>query len=834
MAYKIVDLRNKIYGNPAASQGNQKKTNGIVIHYSGDPDGTTGVVSGSKTPQQSYDANARYHASINWGTSSDPAYTNGIQYHYGVWGDTVYILRNPTSKLWHCGDGTKSSSKNYSATAINVPISYNERATARTLQTLREFCDAELIKQGKTTRQVVGHKEVSHTTCPGSLMQDFVIPYRKSGPLSPIKPQPSDMEFPRWVFAARTGKDIIAASVADITLNYLGITNSGVIIGDNNIKAVTNRSINTKRHTSNHPGVPFTIVIGAPTKEVVDPSAILSLDKNLGLEASDVVSAIGKDYNETLIKTRAFVRHIAGANSKSRDLADVTFSSIFRNVYPELAKQHSEGLGNTVKIPTPQKPTKPVEPILKKREPNGIRGLAILPKEKVLSYAKAKGAKDAALRLIEGIYKYAPQKNIGADVLSVQMLIETGYGSYTGASKAYNPAGIKTKNATGDTPKDFEVPPNADEGARMLVNHWCAVFQLDPIGTPHGRYEVAKKVYKNKPEIKYISQLGNGNWAMDPNYGKKIADMLKAVEVGVTPQPTPVPETPDKKIDYSYWAGFTASVAREIATKFKVYADTYEDHGDTGMRYGIDLWISPLGVKANPQQEALGDAIQKYIESNWYRLKVRYMVYWDSYSESPGVWSYYDWRRYGKGNPNEITQRHLDHVHIQIQATNETLAPPMNPQLPGTWDKQKTVVPPGFRPLPVKSGSYLNRHPTRYEWRSDIEGLIKRIYSRWPNVHINTYVQHPGNDDGKWARDTIAFDVWGNGGRGSRLPVDIGNAICDYVFYDPNPPWIDWYIWQQRMWTRASGMWVPYGEDEFSWHNDHIHFTMTGPYNLLK
>ena len=108
------------------------------------------------------------------------------------------------------------------------------------------------------------------------------------------------------------------------------------------------------------------------------------------------------------------------------------------------------------------------------------------------------------------------------------MCLETGFGTYRGAARHYNPAGIKKAGATGDAPEDFEVPPNADEGARMLVNHWIAVLQLpdEPIGIPHECYYVARKVYASKPLIRHISQLGNGNWATDPQYAAKLRGLL--------------------------------------------------------------------------------------------------------------------------------------------------------------------------------------------------------------------------------------------------------------------------------------------------------------------
>ncbi len=132
--------------------------------------------------------------------------------------------------------------------------------------------------------------------------------------------------------------------------------------------------------------------------------------------------------------------------------------------------------------------------------------------------------------MISAIYKYAPQRNLEADFLCVQMCLETGFGTYRGAAQPYNPAGIKQANATGDDPEDFEVPPNADEGARMQVNHWCAVLGLEPIGTPHGRYWVAKEIYAQRVPIRHISQLGNGNWATDPLYAAKLKSLLDELD----------------------------------------------------------------------------------------------------------------------------------------------------------------------------------------------------------------------------------------------------------------------------------------------------------------
>jgi len=172
----------------------------------------------------------------------------------------------------------------------------------------------------------------------------------------------------------------------------------------------------------------------------------------------------------------------------------------------------------------------PEQPNGQRRGTDDIVGAAIYPKERLVEFAEANNATEYALELIPAIYEYAPQRNLGADFLCVQMFLETGAGTYQGVSKPYNPAGIKKADAANDAPEDFEVPPNADEGARMQVNHWCAVLGIDPIGTPHGRYWVAKEVYSHRSPIRHISQLGNGNWATDPHYAAKLRHLLDELE----------------------------------------------------------------------------------------------------------------------------------------------------------------------------------------------------------------------------------------------------------------------------------------------------------------
>ena len=157
------------------------------------------------------------------------------------------------------------------------------------------------------------------------------------------------------------------------------------------------------------------------------------------------------------------------------------------------------------------------------------------------------------------------------------------------------------------------------------------------------------------------------------------------------------------------------------------------------------------------------------------------------------------------------------------------------PEEPKVPDKAPVaLVPAGFVPLPQRPGNYQNRHPTRYKWRDDVEGLIRRLYKRFgPAIHVNTYVQHPGDENGRWARDTAAFDVWGEGGRNDPLPPVLGDKVYAFLFNDLNPPDIDWIIWKRKIWTRATWSSRPWGSDEFTWHDDHIHATYNGKFELL-
>lgn len=508
MAYKTVDLRGKLLGNPASPDtGSQKKTKGVVVHYNGDPGGYTGVAGGRRHPADVYAADARWHIR----PGGFDGYTgSGIMYHFGVWEDTVYILRNPDANLWHCNDGVARDCYNYAATAVNVPISQNERATARTLRTLREFVTDELRRQGHGTRLVKGHQEISDNLCPGSLMGDFVRPFRATGG-SATGP------FASWVNLAIADGALRDARLADAANTALGAVGFGKV-------GVTSRVAKAARDARDGAlGEYPCVLIGAPALAVVPTDVPLYADPErkvwFSKGKSDLWDAVGSSYAETEAKVGTCIAEICRRMGLDANKATAAYAA-------ELKKLPDQG-GKPTPKPTPNR-----------RGSDEIRGTAIFSEAEVLELARKHGAAPPALEMIPPIYRYARERDLGGDFLSVQMLHETGFGKYGGASRAYNPAGIKTRHAKGDAPGDFEVPATANEGARLLVNHWCAVLSLEPIGTPHGRFSVARDVYAKKPKITRISQLGNGNWATDPQYYPKLKRYLdELADSGMTPTP---------------------------------------------------------------------------------------------------------------------------------------------------------------------------------------------------------------------------------------------------------------------------------------------------------
>jgi hypothetical protein len=161
------------------------------------------------------------------------------------------------------------------------------------------------------------------------------------------------------------------------------------------------------------------------------------------------------------------------------------------------------------------------------RGPDQILGSPRYGEKRVERYARSIGCTRYITRTIPIYYRLAKRRNIAPDVLVAQAIVETGRGYYGGDSRPWNMAGIKKSGVVADEPKDFEVPPTAFEGVRMHVNHMAAYTHKRPIGKPHDRFYDARAAQKARGWwVRRISELGDGIWAGDPTYARKIRHHL--------------------------------------------------------------------------------------------------------------------------------------------------------------------------------------------------------------------------------------------------------------------------------------------------------------------
>ncbi len=138
--------------------------------------------------------------------------------------------------------------------------------------------------------------------------------------------------------------------------------------------------------------------------------------------------------------------------------------------------------------------------------------------------------------------------------------------------------------------------------------------------------------------------------------------------------------------------------------------------------------------------------------------------------------------------------------------------------------------------------SYIQDHPTHFNWRPDVKAVVKRLQARWPwQTWIGTYLWHPPYDPPAITirYDARSLDVWGGGivngvyrgKRGKPLPAELGKKIWDFLWNMPGKPDIYWIIYRGRMWVnpryggRGWGPSPPGPPDSDSGHWNHIHIT---------
>jgi hypothetical protein len=187
----LIDVRDKLATRNPGEGGVERgpyeriplgQKRGVVIHY-------RGVVTSPDAGLASYQADATYHVGKNWvAKGQPPVLGSGIMYHVGIDGQGKrYLLRDLERVLWHCG----AWPQNANTLAIQLPLGGSQRATAAQLKSLGEVVDAWLAFTKAPRSEVWGHQQLSQTDCPGTLMSDFVIPYRNAvTPPAPPKPLP--------------------------------------------------------------------------------------------------------------------------------------------------------------------------------------------------------------------------------------------------------------------------------------------------------------------------------------------------------------------------------------------------------------------------------------------------------------------------------------------------------------------------------------------------------------------------------------------------------------------------------------------------------------------
>lgn len=142
--------------------------------------------------------------------------------------------------------------------------------------------------------------------------------------------------------------------------------------------------------------------------------------------------------------------------------------------------------------------------------------------EEAQAWAKAKGAHQRFVDIAPTYWKYGELTGIRPEILYAQAAKETGFGKYGGSvlPEMNNWAGIKTAKANGDKTEDHETFETPDDGVRAHFNHMAAYIGIEPIGEPHDRYYVVKKIAW-AGTVKYVEELG-GKWCPDLYYGYSI------------------------------------------------------------------------------------------------------------------------------------------------------------------------------------------------------------------------------------------------------------------------------------------------------------------------
>ena len=148
-----------------------------------------------------------------------------------------------------------------------------------------------------------------------------------------------------------------------------------------------------------------------------------------------------------------------------------------------------------------------------------IAGTAILPVSQAQAWAQRRGAEPIFVNVAPLYWELAPQLGIRPEVAYAQSAKETGFGHFGGAVSPdfHNWCGLKTRDATGDSPEDHARFPDDRTGVLAHLQHLAAYAGL-PVSPPivDPRYDLV-----SKGSARYVEDLG-GRWAPNPDYGNSI------------------------------------------------------------------------------------------------------------------------------------------------------------------------------------------------------------------------------------------------------------------------------------------------------------------------
>lgn len=149
--------------------------------------------------------------------------------------------------------------------------------------------------------------------------------------------------------------------------------------------------------------------------------------------------------------------------------------------------------------------------------------------EQAKLWAMEREAHQRFIDIADLYWEYGRRTGLRPEVLYAQAAHETNFGKYTGqVPPEYNNwAGIKKAGATGDEPEDHEEFATPEDGVRAHFNHMSAYVGLNPIGEPHGRYQVVLDQTWAGAVI-HVEDL-SGKWAPSAGYHTSVLNLLEQI-----------------------------------------------------------------------------------------------------------------------------------------------------------------------------------------------------------------------------------------------------------------------------------------------------------------